>query len=78
MPKRLSASRLSAELISTLDHVLATGGPVEIKRPGGSVRIVRDIPTRRLSELTPHPGTINGNPDDLANLSSEQAWKPTL
>lgn len=78
MPKRLSASRLSAELISTLDHVLATGDPVEIERPGGSVRIVRDISTRRLAGLTPHPGTINGNPDDLAKLSWEQAWKPSL
>ncbi|MGZ4978647.1 MAG: hypothetical protein ACXV8O_15975 [Methylobacter sp.] len=78
MPKRLSAYRLSAELISTLDHVLATGEPVEIERPGGSVRIVRDTFTKRLSGLTPHPGTINGNPDDLANLSWEQTWKPSL
>lgn len=78
MPTRLSAARLHDELFSTLDHVLATGEPVEIERPGGSVRIVRDIPTRRLAGLTPHPGTINGNPDDLANLSWEQAWKPSL
>lgn len=77
MPKRLNASRLSTELISTLDQ-LATGDPVEIERPGGSVRIVRDTSTKRLSELTPHPRTINGNPDDLANLSWEQAWKPSL
>ncbi|MGZ4954687.1 MAG: hypothetical protein ACXV8Q_06200 [Methylobacter sp.] len=51
---------------------------MEIERPGGSVRIVRDISTKRLSGLTPHPGTINGNPDDLADLSWEQAWKPSL
>ena len=78
MPTRLSAARLHDELFITLDHVLATGEPVEIERPGGSVRIVRDIPTLRLAGLTPHPGTINGNPDDLANLSWEQAWKPSL
>ncbi|MFU8788512.1 MAG: hypothetical protein ACNA7G_05745 [Methylobacter sp.] len=78
MPTRLSAARLHDELFSTLDHVLATGEPVEIERPGGSVRIVRDISARRLAGLTPHPGTINGNPDDLANLSWEQAWKPSL
>jgi hypothetical protein len=71
MPTRLTATRLQAELLSTLDHVLATGDPVEIERPGGSVRIVRDIFTRRLVDLTPHPGTINGNADDLANLSWE-------
>jgi len=51
--------------------LLATGDPVEIERPGGSVRIVRDTSTKRLSRLTPHPGIINGNPDDLANLSWE-------
>ena len=78
MPTRLTAARLHDELFSTLDHVLATGEPVEIERPGGLVRIVRDISTRRLAGLSPHPGTINGNPDDLANLSREQAWKPSL
>ena len=78
MPTLLTAARLRDELFSTLDHVLATGDPVEIERPGGSVRIVRDIPTRWVAGLSPHPSTINGNPDDLANLSWEQAWKPSL
>ncbi len=42
MPTGLTATRLQAELFSTLDPVLATGDPVEIERPGGSVCIVRD------------------------------------
>ena len=78
MPTRLTTTRLRAELCSTLDHVAATGDPVEIQRPSGSVRIVRDNSTRRLAGLTPHPNTINGNADDLANLSWAQAWKPSL
>ena len=78
MQTRLTATRLRAELFSTLDHVVATGEAVEIQRPGGSVCIVRTTSTRRLSALKPHPGVITGNADDLANLSWEQTWKPTL
>jgi hypothetical protein len=78
MPTCLTATRLRAELFSTLDHILATGDVVEVQRPGGSVRLVRDPSSQRLAALKPHPNTINGNADDLASLSWEQAWKPTL
>jgi len=78
MRTRLTATRLRAELFSTLDHVVATGEAVEIQRPSGSVRIVRDTSSQRLAGLKSHPGIINGNADNLANLSWEQAWQPTL
>ncbi|GAB1233431.1 hypothetical protein UT4_18980 [Ferrigenium sp. UT4] len=78
MSTHLTATRLRTELFSTLDHVLATGEPVEIRRPGGSVRIVRDASTQRLASLTPHPNTINGNAEELASLSWEHAWEPKL
>lgn len=78
MPTCLTATRLRAELFSTLDNVLATGEAVEVKRPNGSVRIVRNQSTKRLAALKPHPGTINGNADDLASLSWEQEWKHSL
>ena len=78
MPTCLTATRLRSELFSTLDHVLATGEAVEIKRPGGSLQIIRNASTQRLAALKPHPDTINGNAEELANLSWEHAWKPTL
>ncbi len=78
MPSRMTASRLRAELFSTLDQVLASGDPVEIQRPGGVVCIVRSASIRRLAGLTPHPGTVSGNADDLIDVSWEQAWHPTL
>ena len=78
METHLTATRLRAELFSTLDHVVATGEAVEIRRPSGLVRIVSDTSSRRLAALQPHPGTINGNADDLASLSWEQIWQPTL
>ena len=78
MQTRLSATGLRSKLTSTLDHVIATGEVVEIERPGGLVRIVRETPARRLATLKPHPGVINGNADELAQLSWEQDWKPLL
>jgi hypothetical protein len=78
MPTQLTATRLRADLFSTLDQVLATGDAVEIQRSNGSVRIVRNASSQRLAGLKPHPGTINGDADDLACLSWEQDWKPTL
>ncbi len=78
MQTRLAATRLRAELFSTLDHVVATGESVEIQRPSGAVRIIRDTSTLRLAGLKPHPGIVNGNANDLADLSWEQAWRPTL
>lgn len=78
MNPHLTATRLRSELFTTLDHVVATGESVEIRRPGGSVRIVRETSTPRLAALTPHPGIINGDPDDLAGLSWEQSWQPGL
>lgn len=78
MPSHLTATRLRSELFATLDQVVATGEPVEIRRPGGLVRIVRESSTSRLAALTPHPGVVNGDPDELAGLSWEQDWKPAL
>lgn len=78
MPTCITATRLRAGLFSTLDNILATGEAVQIKRPNGSLRIVREQSTRRLAALKPHPGIINGNANDLFSLSWEQEWKPTL
>ncbi len=78
MQTRLTATRLRAELFSTLDHIVETGESIEIQRPSGLVRIVREASSLRLEALKPHPGIINGNADDLADLSWEQSWKPTL
>lgn len=78
MQTSLTATRLRKALFSTLDHVAETGESVEIQRPGGTVRIVREDTGQRLAALRPHPGIINGTPEALASLSWEQDWKPIL
>lgn len=81
MPIQVTATHLRAELFKTLDRVVATGESVEVQRPGGKVRIVSAVEGmagNRLARLQPHPGTIVGDPDSLAHLSWDEAWKPTL
>jgi hypothetical protein len=76
MANRMSATRLRAELFKTLDQVVSSGESVEIERPGGTVRMVLAASGSRLARLSPHPGTVSGNPEDLATLSWEDAWQP--
>ena len=78
MPTQLTATHLRADLFKTLDQVIATGEPVEIVRPGGTVRIVAAGSGKRLTRLTPHPGTIKGDVDALAELNWADAWQPNL
>lgn len=78
MSQSLTATHLRAELFKTLDRVATTGEPVEIARPAGTLRIVAAGSGSRLSRLVPHPGTVQGDADELANLGWENAWQPTL
>ena len=78
MATQLTATHLRAKLFKTLDQVIVTGESVEIQRPGGCVRLVAAESSGRLARLRPHPGTIIGNPDDLADLSWEDVWRPNL
>lgn len=74
----ITATSLRAELFKTLDHVIATGEAVEVKRPGGRVRLVAAAAGNRLARLRLHPGCIVGDPDELASLSWPDVWQPTL
>ncbi len=74
----LTATSLRAELFKTLDHVIATGEPVEIQRPGGRVRLVAARTGNRLARLRPHQGCIVGDPDQLAAFSWPDVWQPNL
>ncbi len=76
MNKPLSATHLRAELFKTLDRVAATGEPVEVARPAGTVRIVASSPGSRLARLRPHSGAIVGDAADLAQVGWANAWRP--
>jgi antitoxin (DNA-binding transcriptional repressor) of toxin-antitoxin stability system len=78
MSTQVTATHLRKELFKTLDSVVATGEPVEIRRPGGTARIVAAASGSRLARLQPHPGTVVGDAETLPDLSWTEDWQPTL
>lgn len=79
MGKRLTASQLRQNIYRILDEVIETGRPVEIERKGSVVRIETERQARSLFEtLTPHPGSIVGDSEDLVHIDWSLEWKPDL
>ncbi len=69
MGKRLTASHLRQNIYRILDEVIETGQPVEIERKGSVVRIETKVQDKSIFEiLTPHPGSIAGDADDLVDI----------
>lgn len=75
MEHSITPSALRADLYRILDHVLATGKAVEVRRKGKILRITPAIPTKT-DMLKPHPGSINGDPEDLVHMDWSSEWKP--
>ncbi len=71
-----TATQLRADLFKTLDRVVSTGEPVEIQRPGGTVRIIAARTGSRLAQLRAHPGTIVGDAKTLISQGWENEWQP--
>jgi hypothetical protein len=79
MGKRLTASQLRQNIYRILDEVIETGRPVEIERKGTVVRIEMERQAKSIFEaLTPHPGSIVGDSEDLVHIDWSQEWKPDL
>jgi len=79
MGKRLTASQLRQNIYRILDEVIETGRPVEIERKGRVVRIETERRDKSIFEtLTPHPGSIVGNSEDLVHIDWSPEWKRDL
>jgi hypothetical protein len=77
--KRITASHLRQNIYRILDEVVDTGRPVEVERKGKLVRIEADLQGRSIFEnLTAHPGTIAGDPEDLVHMDWSSEWKTDL
>lgn len=72
----ISASELRQNIYRLLDEVLRTGQPLEIERSGRRLRIVPVDAPAKLSRLSPHPGTIIGDPEELVHLDWTSEWRP--
>jgi len=73
--KTLSASKLREDIYRVLDHVLATGEPVEIERNGRRLRIVPDEPPSRLGKLIRRDDVVVGDSDDLVHVDWSGEWR---
>jgi hypothetical protein len=71
----LTASKLRDDIYRVLDHVLATGEPVEIERNGRRLRIVADEPPTRLGRLIRRADVVTGDSDDLVHLDWSDEWR---
>ncbi|MEQ6901038.1 hypothetical protein [Nocardioides sp. YIM 152588] len=78
MSEAVTPSQLRADIYRLIDRVLETGEPLEIERKGRRLRLVPDVPKGKLSRLTPQPGLIIGDPDDLVEMdwSDVIGWDP--
>jgi len=79
MGKRITASQLRQNIYRILDQVIETGRPVEIERKGKLVLLKAERPNKSILEnLTPHPGTIIGDREDLVHIDWSSEWKTDL
>jgi prevent-host-death family protein len=66
---KITPTQLRANLYNLLDEVLKTGIPLEIKKGDKNLRIVPVEKVDKLKNLIQRPGAIQGNPDDLVEMS---------
>lgn len=70
--KKVTLAELNNNIDRLLDEVLETSISLEIKKNGKLLRIVPVETKDKLRNLTFKPNLIQGNPDDLVNISWEQ------
>ena len=66
--KTVTPTELRANLYRLLDEVLESGLPLRILRGGKYLQIEPMEEAQKLDNLTPRPETIQGDPDDLADI----------
>jgi prevent-host-death family protein len=69
--KKVTLTELSNNIERLLDEVLETGIPLELNKNGKLFKII-PVETDKLKNLTFKPNVIQGNPDDLVNITWEQ------
>lgn len=71
----VTSSRLRQDIYHLMDQVLKTGQPLEVKRRGGTLKIVPQRPASRLTRLVRHD-CIAGDPEDLVHIDWSKEWRP--
>lgn len=69
--KKVTPTELRANIYNLLEEVLETGIPLEIKKGERRLRIVPVEPADKLQNLVSRSDIIQGDPDDLIDISWE-------
>ncbi len=70
--KTVTPTELRANIYNLLEEVLNTGVPIEINKGNRRLKIVPVEKADKLQNLISRPYVIQGDPDDLVNLSWEK------
>lgn len=70
--KTVTPTQLRTNIYNLLDDILKTGLPLEIKKGDKKLRIVPVDQVDKLKNLILRPDVIQGDPDDLAEISWEE------
>ena len=67
-------TKLRTHLFQVVDHLIATGDPVEIRRKGYTVKIVLAKKKDKFDNLKRHSTYVKGNSDDLVHMDWSCYW----
>ena len=76
--KRVTLTKLRADLYNIVDQILETGVPVEIERNSERLKIVPCAKKSKLKNLKKHPGTIIGDPNKLVHMNWTKYWNKDI
>ena len=76
--KTISPTELRANIYQLLDEVLITGIPLQINKSGQILKIIPLEPVDKFTKLVPKPGVIQGDPEDLVEISWEDEFNLDL
>jgi hypothetical protein len=69
--KSVTPTELRANIYKLLDEVLKTGIPLEVRRGGKTLKVVSGEEVDKFQNLVSRPQAIQGDPDDLVEISWE-------
>jgi prevent-host-death family protein len=72
MTKTITPTELRRNIYNLLEEVLNTGVPLEINKGGRKLRIIPAEKHDKLQNLVSRPHVIQGNPEDLVQISWEK------
>jgi len=70
--KTITPTELRGNIYNILDEIARTGIPIEINKGGKKLKIVPVEETNKLNNLVSRPDAVNGDSNDLVDISWEK------